>query len=322
MPPVIEVEQLHKGYGEVVAVDDVSFSVDEGEIFGIIGPNGAGKTTTIECVIGLRTPDRGRISVLGMDPIRDRTALTERIGVQLQEAALADRIRVWEALDLFSSFYARTVPWQPLLQQWGLADHRSAMFGTLSGGQRQRLFIALALVNDPDVVILDELTSGLDPQARRATWDLVQAIREQGKTVLVITHFMDEAQFLCDRVAIVDHGSVIALDTPAQLVRTFDTESRVVFDVTADADWSALRALPQVAAVVQQGGRVSEANLTRRVSGANLTRRVTVSGNTDGLLSAVVAWLESNRVPFSNLSTQQADLEDVFLRLTGRAIRD
>ena len=313
MPPIIEVERLHKRYGDVVAVDEVSFSVSEGEIFGIIGPNGAGKTTTIECVIGLRTPDRGRISVLGMDPIRDRTALTERIGVQLQEAALAERIRVWEALDLFSSFYARTVPWQPLLQQWGLADHRSAMFGTLSGGQRQRLFIALALVNDPEVVILDELTSGLDPQARRATWDLVQAIREQGKTVLVITHFMDEAQFLCDRVAIVDQGSVIALDTPAELVRTFDAESKVMFDATADADWSALRALPQVDAVVQQGGRVSE---------ANLTRRVTVSGNSDGLLSAVVAWLESNRVPFSNLSTQQADLEDVFLRLTGRAIRD
>ena len=175
MPPVIEVERLHKRYGEVVAVDEVSFSVGEGEIFGIIGPNGAGKTTTIECVIGLRTPDRGHISVLGMDPIRDRTALTERIGVQLQEAALAERIRVWEALDLFSSFYATTVPWEPLLQQWGLADHRSAMFGTLSGGQRQRLFIALALVNDPEVVILDELTSGLDPQARRATWDLVQA---------------------------------------------------------------------------------------------------------------------------------------------------
>ncbi|MDE0221749.1 MAG: ABC transporter ATP-binding protein [Spirochaetaceae bacterium] len=304
MPPVVEVERLYKRYGDVVAVDEASFSVDEGEIFGIIGPNGAGKTTTIECLIGLRTPDRGRISVLGMDPIRDRTALTERIGVQLQEAALAERIRVWEALDLFSSFYARTVPWQPLLQQWGLADHRSAMFGTLSGGQRQRLFIALALVNDPEVVILDELTSGLDPQARRATWDLVQAIREQGKTVLLITHFMDEAQFLCDRVAIVDQGSVIALDTPAELIRTFDAESRVMFDVTVDADWSALQALPQVAAVVQQG------------------RRLTVSGNTDGLLSAVVAWLESNRVPFGNLSTQQADLEDVFLRLTGRAIRD
>ena len=313
MPPVIEVERLHKRYGEVVAVDEVSFSVDEGEIFGIIGPNGAGKTTTVECVIGLRTPDRGRISVLGMDPIRDRTALTERIGVQLQEAALAERIRVWEALDLFSSFYARTVPWEPLLHQWGLSDHRSAMFGTLSGGQRQRLFIALALVNDPEVVILDELTSGLDPQARRATWDLVQAIREHGKTVLVITHFMDEAQFLCDRVAIVDHGSIIALDTPAQLVRAFDAESRVVFDVTADADWAPLRALPQVATAVQQG---------RRVSGANLTRRVTVSGSTDGLLAAVVAWLESNRIPFSNLTTEQADLEDAFLRLTGRAIRD
>ena len=205
------------------------------------------------------------------------------------------------------------MPWEPLLQQWGLADQRSAMFGTLSGGQRQRLFIALALVNDPEVVILDELTSGLDPQARRATWDLVQAIREQGKTVLVITHFMDEAQFLCDRVAIVDQGRIIALDTPAQLVRTFDEESRIVFAVTADPDWSALRALPQVAAVVQQG---------RRVSGANLTRRVTVSGSPDGLLAAVVSWLESNRIPFRDLSTQQADLEDVFLRLTGREIRD
>ena len=233
MPPIIEVEQLHKRYGDVVAVDEVSFSVHAGEIFGIIGPNGAGKTTTVESVIGLRKPDRGRISVLGMDPIRERTALAERIGVQLQAAALAERIKVWEALDLFSSFYARTVPWLPLLQQWGLADKRNATFANLSGGQRQRLFIALALVNDPEVVILDELTSGLDPQARRATWELVQAIREQGKTVLVITHFMDEAQFLCDRVAIIDHGRILALDTPARLVRTFDHESRIVFEVTA-----------------------------------------------------------------------------------------
>ena len=194
-------------------------------------------------------------------------------------------------------------PWQPLVQQWGLADHRSAMFGTLSGGQRQRLFIALALVNDPEWSS-STISRAASTRRHAATWDLVQAIREQGKTVLVITHFMDEAQFLCDRVAIVDHGSVIALDTPAELVRAFDTESRVMFDATADADWSALRALPPVDAVVQQG------------------RRFTVSGSTEGLLSAVVAWLESNRVPFSNLSTQQADLEDVFLRLTGRAIRD
>ena len=222
MAPIIEVEDLHKRYGDVVAVDEVSFSVHEGEIFGIIGPNGAGKTTTVESVIGLRKPDRGRISVLGMDPIRERTALAERIGVQLQQAALAERIKVWEALDLFSSFYRRTVPWQPLLQQWGLADKRNAMFGNLSGGQRQRLFIALALVNDPQVVILDELTSGLDPQARRATWELVRTIREQGKTVLVITHFMDEAQLLCDRVAIIDHGRILALDPPERLVRTFD----------------------------------------------------------------------------------------------------
>ena len=304
MAPIIEVENLHQRYGDVVAVDEVSFSVHEGEIFGIIGPNGAGKTTTVESVIGLRKPDRGRISVLGMDPIRERTALAERIGVQLQEAALAERIKVWEALDLFSSFYQRTVPWQPLLQQWGLADKRNAMFADLSGGQRQRLFIALALVNDPEVVILDELTSGLDPQARRATWGLVQAIRDQGKTVLVITHLMDEAQFLCDRVAIIDHGRILALDPPERLVRTFDDETRIVFDVTSDADWSPLRALPQVAAVVQQG------------------MRVTVSGSTDGLPAAVVTWLASHRIPFRNLSTEQANLEDVFLRLTGRTIRD
>ena len=221
-----------------------------------------------------------------------------------QEAALAERIKVWEALDLFSSFYRRTVPWQPLLRQWGLADKRNATFADLSGGQRQRLFIALALVNDPQVVILDELTSGLDPQARRATWELVQAIREQGKTVLVITHFMDEAEFLCDRVAIIDHGRVLALDTPDGLVGSFDREARVLFEVTSDADWSALQAVAPVTAVVQHGDRV------------------TVTGSSDGLLVAVVTWLESQRIPFRNLSSQQASLEDVFLRLTGRRIRD
>ena len=304
MAPIIEVENLHKRYGDVVAVDEVSFSVHAGEIFGIIGPNGAGKTTTVESVIGLCRPDRGRISVLGMDPIRERTALAERIGVQLQEAALAERIKVWEALDLFSSFYRRTVPWQPLLRQWGLADKCNAMYSNLSGGQRQRLFIALALVNDPEVVILDELTSGLDPQARRATWELVRAIREQGKTVLVITHFMDEAQLLCDRVAIIDRGRVLAVDTPERLVRTFDHETRVVFDVRSAPDWSPLHALPQVATVVQQGWRV------------------TITGSGDGLLAAVVTWLHSQRIPVRNLSTEQANLEDVFLRLTGRTIRD
>ena len=304
MSAIIEVENLHKRYGDVVAVDEVSFTVHEGEIFGIIGPNGAGKTTTVETIIGLRRPDRGRISVLGLDPVRERTALAERIGVQLQEAVLAERIKVWEALDLFSSFYRRTVPWQPLLRQWGLADKRNAVYSNLSGGQRQRLFIALALVNDPQVVILDELTSGLDPQARRATWELVQAIREQGKTVLVITHFMDEAEFLCDRVAIIDHGRILALDTPEHLVRSYDREARVVFDVNSDTDLAPLRALSPVAAVAQQGGRV------------------TVSGSSDGLLAAVVTWLESQRIPFRNLSSQQANLEDLFLRLTGRRIRD
>ena len=303
MAPIIEVENLHKRYGDVVAVDDVSFDVQEGEIFGIIGPNGAGKTTTVESLIGLRRPDRGRIAVLGMDPVHERAALAERIGVQLQEAALAERIKVWEALDLFSSFYRRTVPWQPLLQQWGLSDKRNAMFADLSGGQRQRLFIALALVNDPDVVILDELTSGLDPQARRTTWELVQAIRAQRKTVLVITHYMDEAEFLCDRVAIIDHGKVLAVDTPERLVRNFGREARVVFEATSGADWSALEALPQITAVAQEAGRL------------------TVSGSSDELLGAVVSWLQSHRIPVRNLEHKQTTLEDVFIGLTGRTVR-
>ena len=303
MQPIIEVEGIRKTYGKTVAVDGVSFSVQPGEIFGIIGPNGAGKTTTVESIIGLRKPDRGRISVLGLDPIRERAALAQRIGVQLQAAALAERMKVWEALDLFSSLYTHTVPYEPLLEQWGLTDKRNATFGNLSGGQKQRLFIALALVNDPEVVFLDELTSGLDPQARRATWELVRTIRTQGKTVVLVTHFMDEAEHLCDRIAIVDRGKIIALDTPAGLVKELDRERRIVFDAEPEFDLSPLQSLPQVKEVMRSG------------------RQVIVSGNTDGLLAAVVARLEEERIPFRSMRTEQADLEDVFLRLTGRAIR-
>jgi ABC-2 type transport system ATP-binding protein len=191
MEQIIQVNHLRKVYGSTVAVDDVSLAVNKGEIFGILGPNGAGKTTTIESIMGLRKPDGGTIKVLGLDPQKDRIALAQRIGIQLQEAAIPQRLKVWETIDLFASFYETTVPWEPLLEQWGLADKRNTYFQNLSGGQKQRLFIILALVNDPEVVFLDELTTGLDPQARRNTWELVEAIREEGKTVVLVTHFMD-----------------------------------------------------------------------------------------------------------------------------------
>src|SRR5512140_2853025 len=216
--PVIEVSGIRKSYGATVAVHEVSFEVNEGEIFGLIGPNGAGKTTTMECIEGLRTPDRGSISVLGLDPFRDVYQLQNRIGVQLQQAQLQKRIKVWEAVDLWASLYTKAVDAGRLLDQLGLANKRNAWFMTLSGGQKQRLFIALALINDPEVVFLDELTTGLDPQARHAIWDLVRGIRDRGKTVFMTTHLMEEAERLCDRVAIIDHGRIVDIDSPARLV--------------------------------------------------------------------------------------------------------
>jgi len=206
---MIEVEGLVKRYGSLVAVDGVAFSVQPQEIFGILGPNGAGKTTTVECLQGLRPADGGNMSVLGLDPGRDARALRTRIGSQLQDSALPDRIKVWEALDLFSSLSPRSLPWQQLLDDWGLAGKRNARFGSLSGGQQQRLFVALALVNDPELVILDEMTTGLDPSARRVAWDLIHQIRKRGATVVLVTHFMDEAEELCDRLAIIDHQKVV-----------------------------------------------------------------------------------------------------------------
>lgn len=303
MTAVVDVQHLQKRYGETLAVDDLSFQVAKGEIFGILGPNGAGKTTAVESMIGLRRPDRGSIRVLGMDPQRQRTELAQRIGTQLQSAALADRMAVWEALDLFSSFYSRTVPWEPLLEQWGLAEKRNTLYANLSGGQKQRLFIALALVNDPEVVFLDELTAGLDPQARRTTWDLVRAIRDQGKTVVLVTHFMDEAEALCDRLAIIDHGRIIALDRPYALIAGLEAEGRLDFESEQALDLQAIEALAPVSAAVQNG------------------HRVTVYGRPDSLAAAVVTYLDAARVRFQNLRTAQPNLEDVFLHLTGRQLR-
>src|SRR6202795_4952135 len=231
MAPVIQVSGVRKTYGSMVAVDEVSFEVNEGEIFGLIGPNGAGKTTTMECVEGLRTPDRGTISVLGLNPFRDVYKLQDRIGVQLQQAQLQKRIKVWEAVDLWAALYQKkTVDGERLLEQLGLIEKRNAWFMNLSGGQKQRLFIALALINDPEVVFLDELTTGLDPQSRRAIWELVRGIRERGKTVFLTTHLMEEAERLCDRVAIIEHGRIIDIDTPQGLVARHCPERTVVLD--------------------------------------------------------------------------------------------
>jgi ABC-2 type transport system ATP-binding protein len=304
MESVIQVENLRKRYGPTVAVDDISFAVKPGEIFGILGPNGAGKSTTVESLIGLRQPDQGHLRVLGMDPQKDRPRLAQHIGIQLQSANLAERMKVWEAFDLFASFYVHTIPWAPLLEQWGLADKRNAMFGNLSGGQKQRLFIALALINDPEVVFLDELTTGLDPQARRATWDLVRAIRTQGKTVVLVTHYMDEAEALCDRLAIIDHGKLIALDRPLHLIHNLKLDGCVSFETDARIDLASLQALPQTTKVAQDGSKVS------------------VYGQDEGLAAAVVNALTAQGIRFRNLRTEQPDLEDVFIHLTGRQMRD
>lgn len=303
MNHVITVDHLHKEYGRTVAVDDVSFSVASGEIFCIVGPNGAGKTTTVESVMGLRQPDRGHIRVLGLDPQQDEMALRQRIGVQLQQAALPDRIKVWEALDLFTSFYKHTVDWEPLLHDWGLLEKRNAQFGKLSGGQKQRLFICLALLNDPEVVFLDELTTGLDPQARRATWDAVRAIRDRGKTVILVTHFMEEAEELADHVAIIEKGRVVALDTPDQLIAGLNTTRRVLFTNPNGFDPHTLMTLPEVTDVAENG------------------RVVTVYGRGPLLIRVAVA-LDNQYLYPDDLRMEQANLEDVFLALTGSQIRD
>jgi len=301
---VVQVENLRKTYGELVAVDSISFEVYEGEIFGMVGPNGAGKTTTIECIEGLRRPDAGTLRVLGLDPHRDGDALRPLIGAQLQESALQDRICVWEALDLFASLYGAGRNWDPLLQGLGLAESRKTPFSKLSGGQKQRLFIALALVNDPQLVFLDELTTGLDPQARRAIWDLVSGIRTRGRTVFLTTHFMEEAERLCDRVAIIDHGRIVALDSPPNLIRDLAVDSRVVFTADSQFDTSRLEGLPAVTRVEVVGDRV------------------VVHGDGDRLVVEVVNALSASGFRFRDFRTEQPNLEDAFLALTGRAMRD
>jgi len=300
----LTVEHLRKNYGSLTAVNDVSFSVQAGEIFGIVGPNGAGKTTTIECLEGLKQPDQGHIRVLELDPQKDRRALNERIGVQLQESNIAAQIKVWEALDLYTSFYAHPVDSGQLLIKLSLSPIRNTYYSKLSGGQKQRLFIALSLINNPDIVFFDELTTGLDPQARRLIWDLVRQVNDQGKTVVLTTHFMEEAERLCDRVMIMDHGQIIALDSPEKLIQNLGAEHKVIFSVKGDIQTEWFKNLASVENI----------NIFRD--------KVTISGKNDRLLADVVNLLTARGIRHYDLHTQQPNLEDVFIALTGKEIRN
>ncbi len=304
-PPVIQVAGIRKTYGKTTAVHDVSFDVADGEIFGLIGPNGAGKTTTMECVEGIRTANAGTIKVLGLDPIRDIYAIQERIGVQLQQAQLQKRIKVWEAVHLWASLYKRKPNvGDVLLEQLGLAEKRNARFMTLSGGQKQRLFIALALINDPEIVFLDELTTGLDPQARRAIWELVRGIRDRGKTVFLTTHLMEEAERLCDRVAIIEYGRIIDIDSPERLIVRHCPERSVVLVTDDPGAPEHFACVPHLAAVE------SRAN------------RFTLRGTGEEFVTNVIQCLSENRIHVSDFRTVLPSLEDVFLKLTGHSIRD
>ena len=305
MGSVIQVSAIRKTYGSTVAVDDVSFEVNDGEIFGLIGPNGAGKTTTMECIEGLRTPDRGAISVLGLNPFNDVYELQKRIGVQLQQAQLQKRIKVWEAVDLWASLYQRgAIDGERLLEQLGLIDKRNAWFMTLSGGQKQRLFIALALINDPELVFLDELTTGLDPQARHAIWDLVRGIRQRGKTVFLTTHLMEEAERLCDRVAILEHGRIIDIDSPESLVKRHCPERTVVLSTDDGSAGDRFRAIPRVETITCNASQF------------------TIRGSGGDLVTEVIHCLSENRIRVTDFRTILPSLEDVFLKLTGHSIRD
>ena len=299
MPAVIDVRNLHKSYGTTVAVDDVSFTVEEGEIFGILGPNGAGKTTTVECVEGLRTPDGGSIGVLGLDPRRDRAELTQQLGVQLQDSELPERLRVAEALRLYSSFYRQPADWRGLMEILGLTGKAGTRFGKLSGGQKQRLSIALALVGSPRIAVLDELTTGLDPQARRDTWALIEDVRSRGVTILLVTHFMEEAERLCDRVALIDAGRVVAVDTPAGLADRVQAGQRIQFRPSVPFDDGLLASLPDVTSVIHRGDVV------------------VVTGN-DNALNTVTSVLARHQIVARQLRVEQASLEDAFVALTGK----
>jgi ABC-2 type transport system ATP-binding protein len=300
---IIEIEHLRKEYGETVAVRDITFSVEDGEIFGLLGPNGAGKTTTVETMVGLRVPDAGTIRVLGLDPQTGKAELRRRVGVQLQESALQAKLRVKEAVALYASFYEDSEDPAHLLDALDLSSKRNDYYSALSGGQKQRLAVVLALIGRPKIAVLDELTTGLDPSARHSAWQLVEEIRDRGVTIVLVTHYMDEAERLCDRVALIDHGDVIALDTPERLADQGTHGKQVRFRPSAPFDDAVLAGLPEVSNVEHDGSRVV-------VSG---------SGN---LVNAVILTLDRQGVTADDVRLESGTLEDAFLSLTGREIHE
>ncbi|MEW1550447.1 ABC transporter ATP-binding protein [Streptomyces tsukubensis] len=295
--PIVEVSDLRKAYGGRTVVDGLSFTVEEGEIFGILGLNGAGKTTSVECIEGLRVPDSGTIRVAGFDPIADRAEVTQVLGAQLQESALQAKLTVREALQLYSAFYPRPLDWRPLAERLGLTAKLNTRFGMLSGGQKQRLFIALALLGSPRVVILDELTTGLDPRARRDTWSLIEDVRDSGVTVILVTHFMEEAQRLCDRIAVINKGRVGALDTPEGLIGRSAGSTVISFTPSQPINEEILAALPGQATFDSKDGRV------------------TLSG-TDETVNAVISLLAQSHIWAYQLRVTDATLDDAFIDLT------
>lgn len=301
--PAIDVQHLRKSYGTTAAVDDVSFSVAEGEIFGILGPNGAGKTTTIECVLGLRAPDSGSVRVLGLDPGEDSEQLHPIVGAQLQASALPPLLKVGEILGLYRSFYRHPADVAELVRVLGLAGKLKTYYMSLSGGQKQRLSIALALIGRPTIAALDEMTTGLDPGARRDTWDLIEGVRDRGATVVLVTHYMEEAERLCDRVALIDRGRVVAIDSPGGLAQQAGGGQRVRFVPSGPFADSLLTQLPEVRSLEHHG------------------RHVVVTGARD-LVNAVILTLAGAGITAGDLAVESATLEDAFVRLTGHRPHD
>ncbi len=301
---VVNVQGLRKTYGTVKAVDGVSFSVDSQEVFGLLGPNGAGKTTTIECIAGLRTLDEGSITVLGIDPSRQRKALYQRIGVQLQETSFQDKIRVYELCGLFSSFYPHPIPFESLLTRFSLMEKKNAYVQNLSGGQRQRLSIILALISNPEVIVLDELTTGLDPQSRRDMWAYIQQLKQEGRTVLITTHYMEEAEYLCDRIGIIDQGALIAYGTVEEVIQSCGLQTKITFETSEDVSNILVDRIPEISDIQRAENRYS------------------VMSPDDGVLGKVAYLLEDRKIRYQKLDVQRPNLDDVFLQLTGRTIEE
>ncbi len=305
MSATVVVENLVKRYADLIAVNDVSFSIEKGEIFGLLGPNGAGKTTTVEMIEGLRKPDSGSIKVCGVDALRERDRIKELIGVQLQSTTLYDKVKVKEIVDLYGGYYKKSLPSNQILEQVAIIDRQDSYISILSGGQKQRVALALALVNDPEVIFLDEPTTGLDPQARRNVWGIIESLKEQGKTIFLTTHYMEEAEQLCHRVGIIDHGKIIALNTPRNLISDADLESTV--EVTCRNE-------------------DVEAIFTNIVGVNKVTREdnqyILHTKESSSILGELTRLADEKKLQLEGMSVRRGTLEDVFLLLTGRKLRD